>query len=411
MSIRCLTFVVDAGDAGMAGDYSETERCHAHVSASVVGGQQMIEFDRLAHNRLSSTPEIEFSPMTTKFIATHSSNISRRQSLLCLAGSALCPMRGHDARAQSVRRRRLVGGCDFNGQEIQDGEFEFLPPRPELTAFVAQVLKVANLPFVVSVYETADPAIYAARAGMSEGERVVLVRQQLLNRLGLHQRSQILALIAHEMGHHVLDHPVSDPDRMTKWWEAAADRWAGSAVALILGDESDLALQVFAMTSTTGNGRYPPAKVRHACFTMGVFDEHRDLQALVRNVYGHVSALLANAPSPQGGKNWSLFSDTSRSELGKYDRVLQAFFVAAQPDCTAYGKAFLEVGLGLGRRGGPARALYRLFRIDVGDARNALAASGGAPLAINNISLVPGEYSDLDVLRLQRVEFKAAAAC
>ena len=45
----------------------------------------------------------------------------------------------------------------------------------------------------------------------SDGERVVLVRQQALDSLGFYQRSQILALIANDMGHHVLGHPIEDP--------------------------------------------------------------------------------------------------------------------------------------------------------------------------------------------------------
>ena len=197
---------------------------------------------------------------------------------------------------------------------------------------------------------------------------------------------------------------------MTKWWEAAADRWAGSAVARILGDESDLALQVFAAASTAGNGRYPPAKVRYACFTMGAFDEHKDLQALVKNVATHITALLDGATSTSG-KNWSLYSNATRAELREYDRVTRAFFVAAQPDCSTDGKASLEIGLGLHPRARAETALYRLFRVDVDGARSSLSANGGGPFGINNVSLMQDVYSDLDVLRLQRVEFKAAAAC
>jgi len=164
----------------------------------------------------------------------------------------------------------VEGLCLFDSDEMKESLYTFPPDKRSLNLF-NELLAKSGKQLRVKIRAANVPQVGAAEHG---NERLLLYNQFVLEQFEKEDTKnwQVLAVIAHQIGHHANNHAFVLEDRMRTEIEIEADRFAGYLLFRLGAAISDIeALHKF-LDSQHQNPRFPLPRVRLDAFIEGWHD-------------------------------------------------------------------------------------------------------------------------------------------
>ncbi len=165
-------------------------------------------------------------------------------------------------------------GCNFAGAAGQEGPIYGFKSSREAEETVSDILRQVGLPQNFKIRAANVPN---AQAHVSRGERYILYSQRFMEEIFNHSGDywSKIAVLAHEIGHHLLGHTLKD-DGSRPVKELEADQWSGFVLHKMGATLVEAQLAVASLASEEGSPTHPGKEVRLEAIAVG-YNEAREL--------------------------------------------------------------------------------------------------------------------------------------
>ncbi len=191
--------------------------------------------------------------------------MTAKQSLSAIALlSCLCT-----ATVQAQSQLHISNGCNFYGKETETDYYQFEPSN-EARQIVNELLEGSGLSS--GAFQLKESNCKNALATTVNGTRLILYNPDFLRKTkqDAHTKWAVYAFLAHEMGHHLSGHNLSETDpSVRKRFELEADRFAGNLLFHLhaTAEEAQSGIQTIALEGESST--HPPKSARLVATTNG----------------------------------------------------------------------------------------------------------------------------------------------